>query len=133
VEKTGGREITSCKDADVENRYPYVATKAAIKDKSKAVAAVVKAVADNIAWIQANPDEQARLLAPKLGFSETAITTTYARGAKALQPADAAFYASEQPVIDELVQAKIVARPVKASDVFIAQFNADTTAGPAGS
>jgi sulfonate transport system substrate-binding protein len=133
VEKTGGREITSCKDADVENRYPYVATKAAIKDKSKAVAAVVKAVADNIAWIQANPDEQARLLAPKLGFSETAIKTTYARGAKALQPADAAFYASEQPVIDELVQAKIVARPVKASDVFIAQFNADTTAGPAGS
>jgi sulfonate transport system substrate-binding protein len=133
VEKTGGREITSCKDANVENRYPYVATKAAINDKPEAVAAVVKAVADTIAWIQANPDEQAKLLAPKLGFSESSIKTTYARGAKALQPADAAFYATEQPVIDELVAAKIVARPVKASDVFIPQFNADTTAGGAGS
>lgn len=133
VEKTGGREITSCKSAGVENRYPYVATKAAIEDKPKAVAAVVKAVADNIAWIQANPDRQAALLAPKLGFSESAIKTTYARGATALQPADAAFYATEQPVIDELVAAKIVARPVKASDVFISQFNADATAGAAGS
>jgi sulfonate transport system substrate-binding protein len=131
VEKTGGREITSCKQANVENRYPYVATKAAIKDKPKAVAAVVQAVADNIAWIQANPDEQAKLVAPKLGFSASAIKTTYARGAKALQPADAKFYATEQPVIDELVAAKIVTRPVKASDVFISQFNADTTAGGA--
>jgi sulfonate transport system substrate-binding protein len=133
VEKTGGREITSCKDANVENRYPYVATKAAIKDKPEAVAAVVQAVADTIAWIQANPDEQAALLAPKLGFSETAIKTTYARGAKALQPADATFYTSEQPVIDELVEAKIVAKPVKASDVFISQFNDDTTPAAAGS
>jgi sulfonate transport system substrate-binding protein len=128
VEKTGGREITSCAQADVENRYPYVATKAAIKDKPKAISAVIQAVAADFAWIKAHPDEQAKLLAPKLGFSETAIKKTYARGAQALQPADDKFYATEQPVIDELVAAKIVTQPVKASDVFISQFNADATA-----
>jgi sulfonate transport system substrate-binding protein len=127
VEKTGGKEITTCAQANVENRYPYVATTDAIKSKPKAIAAVIKAVADTIAWIPSHRDEQAQLLAPKLGFSASAIKTTYARGADGLQPADAAFYATEQPVIDELVQAKIVAKPVKASDVFIGQFNADTT------
>jgi sulfonate transport system substrate-binding protein len=132
IEKTGGRIISTCAQAKVENRYPYVATKAAIKDKPEAVAALVQAVADNIAWIQSHPDEQAKLLAPKLGFSESSIKTTYARGAKALQPADAAFYATEQPVIDELVAAKIVARPVRASDVFIPQFNDHTTPSGGG-
>ena len=85
VEQTGGRIISSCAEADVENLYPYVATTAALEDKRDAIGAVIQAVADNIAWIQANPDEQATLLAPKLGFSESAIKTTYARGAKKLQ------------------------------------------------
>ena len=35
------------------------------------------------------------------------------------QTIDHAFYDHEQPVIDELVAAGIVAKPVKASDVFI--------------
>jgi sulfonate transport system substrate-binding protein len=132
VEKTGGRIIQTCQQAGVENLYPYVATKSAIADKSTAIAAVLQAVADNIAWIQAHPDEHAKVLAPKLGFSESAIKTTYARGAKGLQQIDDAFYAKEQPVIDELVDAKIVARPVKASDVFLPLFNSSTTPKVAG-
>jgi sulfonate transport system substrate-binding protein len=129
LQKTGGRLISTCKQARVENLYPYVATTKAIKDKPAAVGAVIQAVADNIAWIQAHPDEQAKILAPKLGFSESAIKTTYARGAKALQKVDGTFYSSEQKVIDELVGAKIVAKPVEAQQVFLPQFNDKTTPG----
>ena len=89
--------------------------------------AVIQAVADNIAWIQTHRDEQAALLAPKLGFSESAIKTTYGRGADALQTIDDSFYAGEQSVIDELVAAKIVSKPVKASDVFLDTYNDDVT------
>jgi len=127
VEKTGGRIISTCRDANSQNLYPYVATKDAIESKSEALGAVIQAVADNIAWIQTHRDEQAALLAPKLGFSESAIKTTYGRGADALQPIDESFYTGEQSVIDELVAAKIVAKPVKASDVFLDTFNDDVT------
>jgi sulfonate transport system substrate-binding protein len=127
VEQTGGRIIETCRQAGVKNLYPYVATKDAIQNKRAALGKVLQAVADNIAWIQKHPDEQAKLLAPKLGFSESAIKTTYARGAKGLQHIDGAFYAAEQPVIDELVNAKIVTRPVKASDVFLSSFDDDVT------
>jgi sulfonate transport system substrate-binding protein len=129
LQKTGGRLISTCEQAGVENLYPYVATTKAIKDKPAAVGAVIQAVADNIAWIQAHPDEQAKILAPKLAFSESAIKTTYARGAKALQKVDGTFYSSEQKVIDELVGAKIVAKPVEAQQVFLPQFNDKTTPG----
>jgi sulfonate transport system substrate-binding protein len=127
VEKTGGRVINTCRQAGVKNLYPYVATKDAIQHKAPALGAVLQAVADTIVWIHDNPDQQASLLAPKLGFSTTAIKTTYARGAQALQQIGPAFYAAEQPVIDELVQAKIVTRPVNAQDVFLSQFDRFTT------
>ena len=72
---------------------------------------------------RANPDEQAALLAPKLGFSETAIKTTYARGAQRLQEIDDTFYAGEQAVIDELVDAGIVTKPIDVKDVYLPDFN----------
>jgi sulfonate transport system substrate-binding protein len=127
VEQTGGRIISTCAEADVENLYPYVATTDAIENKKEAIGKVIQAVADNIAWIQANPDEQAKLLGPKLGFSETAIKTTYARGAKKLQTIDDTFYAGEQAVVDELIDAKIVTKPVDVKDVYLPDFNADIT------
>ncbi len=123
VETTGGRVISTCRDANSENLYPYVASKEAIEEKPEALGAVIQAVADTIAWIQENPDEQAALVGPKIGFSESALKTTYARGAKGLQTIDESFYEGEQAVIDELVAAKIVAQPVKASDVFLDTFN----------
>jgi sulfonate transport system substrate-binding protein len=128
VEQTGGKVIANGDDAGVENLYPYVATTDAIKNKPAALGAVLQAVADGFPWIKANPDEQAKLLAPKLGFSESSIKTTYARGAEALQQIGPAFYAREQKVIDELVAAKIVTKPVKADQVFLSSFNQDTTA-----
>jgi sulfonate transport system substrate-binding protein len=127
IQQTGGREIATCRDMGTENLYPYVATTDAIENKPEAIRAVVQAVADNIAWIQAHPDEQARLVAPKIGFSEEAIRETYARGARGLQRVDEAFYTHEQPVIDELVAARIVARPVRADEVFLSQFDDATT------
>jgi sulfonate transport system substrate-binding protein len=135
VEQTDGKVISTYADEGVENLYPYVATKDAITNKPAAVGAVIQAVADTFPWIKAHPDEQAKLLAPKLGFSESAIKTTYARGADGLQKIDQVFWDHEQPVIDELVAAKIVAKPTKAADVFIPTFNADITpqANAAGS
>ena len=132
VEKTGGKLISSYADQGVENLYPYVATKDAIENKPEAIGAVIQAVADQFPWIKANPEEQAKLLAPKLGFSESAITTTYARGAQGLQKIDQTFWDHEQPVIDELVDAGIVAKPVKAQDVFIPTFDDYITPQPAG-
>jgi sulfonate transport system substrate-binding protein len=123
VEQTGGRIISTGADVDVENLYPYVATTDAIEHKREAIGKVVQAVADTIAWIQEHPDEQARLLAPKLGFSESAIKATYSRGASALQPIDNRFYAGEQKVIDELRDAGIVTKPVDAQDVYVPDFN----------
>ena len=123
VEQTGGRVISTCADSDVENLYPYVATTEAIEQKGAAIGKVIQAVADNIAWIRENPDEQATLLAPKLGFSETAIKTTYARGAQRLQEIDDTFYAGEQAVIDELVDAGIVTKPIDVKDVYVPDFN----------
>jgi sulfonate transport system substrate-binding protein len=130
VEKTGAKQIATYADQGVENLYPYVATTDAIKDKPEAIGAVLQAVADDFAWIKAHPDEQAKLVAPKLGFSESAIKTTYARGAQGFQKIDQAFYDHEQPVIDELVEAGIVSKPVKASDVFIPTFNQYITPQP---
>lgn len=128
VEQTGGRVIATGADAKVENLYPYVATTDAIKNKHAALGAVLQSVADQFPWIKANPDEQAQVLAPKLGFSESSIKTTYARGAQKLQTIDPTFYAREQKVIDELVAAKIVQRPIKADEVFLSTFNDDVTA-----
>jgi len=130
VEQTGGRVISTGADVDVENLYPYVATTDAIENKREAIGKVIQAVADNIAWIQENPDEQAKLVAPKLGFSESAIKATYARGAHALQPIDDTFYAGEQEVIDELRDAGIVTKPVDVKDVYVPDFNDRIT--PAG-
>ncbi|MDO8211679.1 ABC transporter substrate-binding protein [Conexibacter sp. CPCC 206217] len=127
VQQTGGREIATCRDMRTENLYPYVATTDAIESKPQAIRAVIQAVADNIAWIQAHPDEQARLVAPKVGFSEEAIRATYGEGARGLQTVDDAFYAHEQPVIDELVEARIVSQPVRADEVFLSEFNDATT------
>lgn len=129
VEQTGAKLITSCAQENVENLYPYVATDSAIAHKSKAIAALIKSVATNIAWIHTHPAEQAKLLAAKLGFSQSAINTTYARGATGLQPINASFYASENPVISQLVTAGIVTHAVKAQQVFLPTFNADTSPG----
>jgi sulfonate transport system substrate-binding protein len=123
VEQTGAKQIATYADQGVENLYPYVATTDAIKNKPEAIGAVLQAVADDFTWIKANPDEQAKLVAPKLGFSESAIKTTYARGAEGFQKIDQTFWDHEQPVIDELVAAGIVSKPVKAQDVFIPTFN----------
>lgn len=127
IEQTGARLIAGGEENDVENLYPYVATNEAIADKHEAIGKVLQAVADNIAWIHENPDEQARLVAPKLGFSESAIKTSYARGSKGLQPVDDAFHAGEQAVIDELIEHDIVTKPVKATDVYLPDFNDSIT------
>jgi sulfonate transport system substrate-binding protein len=123
LQQTGGRLILDGTTAGVDNLYPYVATQSAIAGKSAAIGALVQAVADNIAWIQTHPDEQARLLAPKLGFGEAAIKTTYARGAKALQPIDDAFYAKEDAVQKELLDAGILKSPVDVRTAFLSTFN----------
>jgi hypothetical protein len=62
-------------------------------------------------------------VAPKLGFSESSLKTTYARGAKQLLPIDDTFYTGEQAVIDELIEAGIVTKPVDVKDVYLPDFN----------
>jgi sulfonate transport system substrate-binding protein len=127
IEKTGGRIIVGG-PGYAQNLYPYLATTKAVEDKAPALRAVVAALSDTITWVHANPDQQAALLAPKLGFSETAIETSYARGSKALQPIDATFYASEQAVADELLQVGIIKKPIEVPDLFLGDFN-DALAG----
>lgn len=128
---TGARKILTYRDMGVANIYPYVATSDAIKSKPKAIAAVVKALSDNFEWIKKNPAKQAQLVAPKLGFTEAAIKVTNRRGAQGLQMIDKAWLKKEQKVIDEYAQTKIIAKPVKASDVFLSTFNSSITPAPA--
>jgi sulfonate transport system substrate-binding protein len=129
IEKLGARLLTDYQGFG-ENLYPYIATQAAIRDKAEAIRAVIGAVADTMVWADRNPDEQARLLAPKLGFSESAIKTGYARGAKKLQRIDDAFFAREQKVVDEYASLGVIPRKVDAKDVFLTEFN-DAIAGSA--
>ena len=56
-----------------------------------------------------------------------AIKTTYARGAQGLQEIDDSFYAGEQAVIDELVDAGIVTKPIDVKDVYLPDFNGSVT------
>jgi sulfonate transport system substrate-binding protein len=127
-EKLGAHILTDY-DGYGENLYPYIATQAAIKDKPEALRGVVKAIADTIAWADAHPDEQAKLLAAKLGFSESAIKTGYARGAKKLQTIDDAFFARENKVIEEYATLGVIPRKVDAKDVFLTEFNDATKGG----
>ena len=94
VHRTEARVISTCKQAGVQNVYPYVATTSAIKNKSAALHTVVQAIADNFVWIKNHPNEQASLLSAKLGFGEPAIRVTYKRGAQGLQRVTPAWLAS---------------------------------------
>ncbi len=127
VEKTGARLISDGNDQRIQNLYPYVAQKKVIEEKHAAVAAFVQVLADTIAWAQAHPDEQARILAPKIQFSESAIRTTFGRAAKGLQPVDAAFLKAQQANFDELLAAGVLKQPVAASELYLTDFVGDIT------
>jgi sulfonate transport system substrate-binding protein len=125
VEKTGAREIANGVDMGIDNLYPYVAQKTVVEKKKAAVAAFVQALANTIAWAHANPDEQAKLVAPKIQFSESAIKTTYSRGSKALQPIDDAFYTRQQKITDELLKVGVLKTDVKVKDLYLSDFDAN--------
>lgn len=128
LEETGGREIATCEEAGVQNLYPYLATESALKTKSKALTKFVQALANTYQWIQQHPQEQAKLLAKKLDYSEASILTTYKQGAQALQPINASFYASEQKLANELTAAKVLKQPLNVEKVFLPTYNAEITA-----
>ena len=132
VEKTGARLISDGKDQRIENLYPYVTQKKVVDEKRAALAAFVQLLADTIAWAQAHPDEQASVLAPRIQFSETAIKTTFGRGARALQPIDERFLVQQQANFDELLAAGVLKAPVKAASLYLGEFNASITARSAG-
>ncbi|MFO6454534.1 MULTISPECIES: hypothetical protein [unclassified Aeromicrobium] len=84
---------------------------------------MLRGVADTMAWIPENREEQAKLLAPELGFSETAIVTAYGRGAKGLQPIDDDFLDGEQEWADLYTELGILEKEVDVRDVFLTDFN----------
>ncbi len=124
VEKTGARLIATGVDMRIENLYPYVSHHKVIEEKKAALAAFVQALAETIAWAQANPDEQARLVAPKIQFTESAIKATFKRGAKGLQKIDDEFHARQQRNLDALLTAGVLKQAVSARDLYLADFNA---------
>ncbi|MDB5819806.1 MAG: aliphatic sulfonates family transporter, periplasmic ligand-binding protein [Rhizobacter sp.] len=127
VEKTGARLVSDGRDQGIQNLYPYVAQKKVVAEKKEAVGAFVQALADTIAWAQANPDEQARLVAPKIQFSESAIKTTFGRGAKALQTIDDKFLTEQQANFDELLGAGVLKQPVKSRELYLTDFVGNIT------
>ncbi|MBB3181447.1 ABC transporter substrate-binding protein [Variovorax sp. Sphag1AA] len=133
VEKTGARLIADGKAQRIQNLYPYVARKKAVEEKKEALAAFVQVLADTIAWAQAHPDEQARIVAPKIQFSESAIKTTFGRGAKALQKIDDRFLTEQQANFDELLAAGVLKEAVKASDLYLTDFVGNITPSGAAS
>jgi sulfonate transport system substrate-binding protein len=123
IEKTGAREIANGVDLGIENLYPYVAQKKLVAQKPAAVRAFVQALADTIAWAHAHPDDQAKAVAPKIQFSESAIRTTYGRGSKGLQPIDDKFYVHEQAILDELLKVGVLKKHVDVKELFVSDFN----------
>jgi ABC-type nitrate/sulfonate/bicarbonate transport system substrate-binding protein len=107
----------------IENLYPYVSHQKVIEEKKAALEAFVQSLSDTIAWAQANPDEQARLVAPKIQFSESAIRTTFQRAAKGLQEIDDGFYERQQRNLDALFSAGVLKQAVSARDLYVNSFN----------
>jgi sulfonate transport system substrate-binding protein len=101
------------------------AVKAFSPGKSMVITSFVRALADTIAWVRKNLDEQARLVAPKFQFTETAIITTFERGAKGLQTIGGAFYAKQPRNLGELLAAGVLKQLVSASDLYVGVFNGD--------
>ncbi|MBR1222992.1 ABC transporter substrate-binding protein [Bradyrhizobium sp. U87765 SZCCT0131] len=132
VEKTGARLIATGTDMGIENLYPYVSHEKVIAEKKAALAAFVQALADTIAWAQAHPDEQARLVAPKVQFTESAIRETFRRGAKGLQIIDEGFHARQQRNLDALLAAGVLKQPVSAQNLYLTTFNASIAPSSAG-
>jgi sulfonate transport system substrate-binding protein len=123
IEKTGARLIANGVDMRIENLYPYVSHRKVIEEKKAALEAFVQALSNTIAWAQANPDEQARLVAPKIQFSESAIRTTFQRAAKGLQEIDDGFYERQQRNLDALFSAGVLKQAVSARDLYVNSFN----------
>jgi sulfonate transport system substrate-binding protein len=130
IEKTGARLIATGVDMRIENLYPYVSHQKVIEEKKAALQAFVQALSDTIAWAQANPDEQARLVAPKIQFAESAIRATFQRGAKGLQKIDDGFYERQQRNLDALLAAGVLKQAVSARDLYLNSFNSSVS--PAG-
>jgi sulfonate transport system substrate-binding protein len=122
INKTGARIINDM-DGLADNLYPYVSHRTTVADKAPAIRALVASIADTITWIHAHPAQQAALLSPKIGFSEDAIKTGYARGSTGLQVQDAAFVKHEQKVAVELRTAGIIPNEPNVKDLFIPTFN----------
>jgi sulfonate transport system substrate-binding protein len=127
VEKTGARLIATGADMHIENLYPYVSHQKVIAGKRAALAAFVQALADTIAWAQAHPDEQASLVAPRIQFTESAIKTTFKRGAKGLQRIDDEFYARQEHNLNALLAAGVLKQAVAARDLYLTDFSASVT------
>lgn len=132
IEKTGARLIATGVDMRIENLYPYVSHQKVIDEKKAALRAFARALADTIAWAQQNPDEQAKLVAEKLQFTETAIKITFKRGAKGLQKIDDAFYTKQQRNLDALLAAGVLKQPVSARDLYVDTFNDDVSPSTEG-
>ncbi|WP_214107883.1 ABC transporter substrate-binding protein [Acrocarpospora catenulata] len=124
VQNRSGARLLLDGEGYQNNYYVYTATKKAVAEKAAAIGAVIGEVAKTIPWIHANPDEQARLLSPKLGFSEAAIKTGYARGSTKLIPQDAEFLKQEQSQVPTFVKAGLLPREVDLTPLFIPDFNA---------
>jgi sulfonate transport system substrate-binding protein len=127
VEKTGARLIATGVDMRIENLYPYVSHEKVVAEKRAALAAFVRALADTIAWAQAHPEEQATLVAPKIQFTESAIKTTFKRGAKRLQRIDDEFYARQERNLNALLAAGVLKQAVGARDLYLSDFSASIT------
>jgi sulfonate transport system substrate-binding protein len=84
-------------------------------------------LADTIAWAQLHPDEQASLVAPKIQFTESAIKTTFKRGAKGLQRIDGEFHARQEQNLNSLLAAGVLKQAVAARDLYLTDFNASAT------
>jgi sulfonate transport system substrate-binding protein len=132
IEKTGARLLATGVDMRIENLYPYVSHRKVIEEKKAALEAFVQALSDTIAWAQANPDEQARLVAPKVQFTESAIKTTFQRGAKGLQKIDDDFYGRQQRNLDALLSAGVLKQAVAATDLYLNTFNASISPSGVG-
>jgi sulfonate transport system substrate-binding protein len=127
VEKTGARLIATGVDMHIENLYPYVSHQKVIAEKRAALAAFVQALADTIAWAQLHPDEQASLVAPKIQFTESAIKTTFKRGAKGLQRIDDEFHVRQEQNLNALLAAGVLKQAVATRDLYLSDFNPSAT------
>lgn len=124
LEKVPGSRVLETGDKhNLTNLYCIFATPNAISTKEAAIRTFIKEYEKTMKWAKANPDQYAKLVAPKLGVSESSARTALNNNSGGLAIIDDNFLKEKQAYADEIYTTGIIRKKLDVRDLFIKDFN----------